>query len=218
MEPKLAFVHIPKTAGTAFRLAAIASIGRANVFVIGEDCTPEEWPTIPTEVVSGKRALMGHSKPELFRRLGPVRFATLVRDPIARAVSYFNFMVTRRPTSKLGALLVGKSLAEAARDVQAFREEVGDVQCRAICGAPSAAKALAEADGGDWLIDLDENAQRFADEVFGLFGWPSAVLIRANVGRPAYAEDLVTPEATLLLEQLNQQDLELFEAVRSRSR
>tara|TARA_R110000787_G_scaffold274927_1_gene383090 strand:- start:114 stop:803 length:690 start_codon:yes stop_codon:yes gene_type:complete len=214
---KLAFVHIPKTAGTTFRISLIESLGREKVFSIGDDCTPEEWDdSITAENLRSYEVICGHGEAKQFKRFGiPLVFATLLRDPCVRAASYYNFTRKRKPYSKLGSLLQTRSLLDALEQIPAFRKAVSNAQCTYICSAPSAKLALDEMSSTEWLVrDECEIAELVAD-VSARFGWNLVEPGKYNVARTPYVDRVLTPEARRLLEEINQEDLALLDAVKS---
>lgn len=218
-QTKLAFVHIPKTAGTAFRVSLIEAVGAAKVFSIGDDCSPQEWAgSLVASDIEDYSVICGHSEASNFKRFGfDLVFATLVRDPIARAASLYNFTLRRRPDSALARKLKGKSLEWAATNIPAFKVQVSNVQCKFICGETSAKDALYELRTSEWLVRDDVEIEKLTQDVSKRMGWPVPAPGQYNVGRSGYLDDIFTPGAREALEAINQEDIALMEAVRSQS-
>lgn len=127
-------VHIPKTAGTSFRLALEEHYGERILFDYGDDRpltdTPEQerirqesrretrrrWP----EITQRYDAIHGHFRADkyLFARDG-LRIATFFREPAARTLSFYRHFMRHPDTTA--------PLAERARaenmDFQAFARQ-----------------------------------------------------------------------------------------------
>ncbi|QIL89859.1 hypothetical protein GNX18_08920 [Microbulbifer sp. SH-1] len=107
MKPYI-FVHIPKTAGTSFRLAADSFFGRTNVCRDYGPKSPETSHIVKQWVIeaqdkwlfkkaferSGYRLLTGHFHASAYSPLfGTCRMITFVREPLQRLVSEYKHMV-----------------------------------------------------------------------------------------------------------------------------
>ena len=89
MYPQLISIHILKTAGTSLRNLFYGFYGREKVFWYGIDSMepaykPEELENYP--VIGGHRHRGFYGK-----ELGNQLFTTLVREPLARCFSLFNY-------------------------------------------------------------------------------------------------------------------------------
>ena len=102
------FVHIPKTAGTSFRIGLIETLGEKAVMKDYGEVSPETSPLITKILYNGKpdmgelwktlnngpyKVLSGHFSARKFPFANQCRVITFVREPLARAVSeYFHEM------------------------------------------------------------------------------------------------------------------------------
>ncbi len=103
--PKLGFVHIPKTAGTALAHAISATFDIEREHLTQRELVKadiEQSPRI-TEL-KAKPFLAGHVKPAMLRKLGCSKVFTVLRDPrlkLASEYAYLTAMAKRRPYKKL---------------------------------------------------------------------------------------------------------------------
>ncbi len=112
LHSNFAFIHIPKTAGTAFRHAAVRALGRDKVLLHYKKSNPETSPLIRDTVLSGKPAefrnfyssnagvlLCGHFRADDYRDLlgEKPRWCTVIRDPVERVVSEYAHILRKSP-------------------------------------------------------------------------------------------------------------------------
>lgn len=218
MNDILAFVHIPKTAGTSARQALQQAVGLEHSLSIGVNITLNEFASLTPEKLANTKVLFGHAFADEFRRIGaPLRFATAVRDPVSRAISYFNFITVRRANSPLAKKIGGRSVLAATNNVKGFQRNISNMQCRMICGEANAAKAIETIEKEDWLVakqaDLDSLLQNICEE----FGWKWTPAPKANVGKKGYTKSLMAPEVEEAIQALNHEDMKLVEFVSSRA-
>jgi len=105
-EKLLYFPHIPKCGGTTIKRLINSAVGRANCLRVwnkdfGGDVSREEFVTLGKAVFETKKAIVGHLplgralSNEHLKRLhdnGELKTFTIVRDPIDRRISLYNYM------------------------------------------------------------------------------------------------------------------------------
>jgi hypothetical protein len=91
----LAFIHLPRTAGRSIIQAIREAYGRHRTYAFDLRRAPrrEEAERIP----DGVEVIYGHMAYGLHRHR-PVRYATVIREPIARTLSHFRLFCFKRPT------------------------------------------------------------------------------------------------------------------------
>ena len=137
---QLVFIHLPKTGGFALHAALARTLPHQAVLRIGDAAEQAAFRAMPPEVADRYALISGHvSLGEALERARPdARFVTLLRDPVARLVSAFNYMATW-PAHPLHAEFRSRGFAE-------FIETSGDAltaeACRQLTGADTAAEAI----------------------------------------------------------------------------
>jgi hypothetical protein len=223
---RIAFVHIPRTAGTTF--------GEHLDRLYAGDTVAKFYADAEHPVVNGRidafRALEKTSKASHAMLRGHFHYGfddgesgchyvTLLREPVSRLVSYY-FYALKEPLNYLHAYLFQRRIglerfltSEASIDLDNF-------QVRAISGAhfesprarvgpehlEMAKRNLKERFAAFGLTEhFDESMQRFSAR----FGWPALPASRRNEG--AYARDLALSEACRThVEHANRYDIELY--------
>lgn len=202
------FLHIPKTAGTSFRLAVERAFGSERV---AYDYSPKAWETsdavrehyytkkdleaLRAKLMSKRVVLLaGHFD---FRRyssiLPPSRVVTFLRDPVARVVAEYHHF--RRHNGFEGALL---EFASQARN--------RNLQCSILRGVP-----LEDAE----FVGITEHYEESLARLRERLGWDlEPIVTNVNPERTEIVAGdypLSKDEASALREW-NKNDLELFDA------
>src|SRR5690242_16093354 len=95
--PLVCIVHIPKTAGTAIRETLIATLGWDRVYWIGHERPYSHWENARGDEFADYAVVGGHCSNAEFLKIDRQKiFVTVIREPIERAISHFNY-VTRGP-------------------------------------------------------------------------------------------------------------------------
>jgi hypothetical protein len=154
----------------------------------------------------------GHAEAPHFDKIRrPKIFLAILREPVQRAVSLFNYMLTSPDGHPLRETLRGLSIMEALERSAEFRRQVENFQCTMIGGAPTLSSAVQSLYARDWFIgplaQLDEIFERICAE----FGWPFARPVRDNVGTPGYPDRYVNEEVRAVISALNKEDQALYE-------
>ena len=147
--PACFFLHIPKTAGTAVA-DVLASMFDDKVHhyhtllrawggtLAGVAEALDQDPGLLTR----QRAFFGHmtlQNPMVQRCQGPRLFLSVLRDPVARVVSFYDF-IRLNPGHVLQEELLQTSLLDAFRGNERFRFEVINAQLRIIFGSTEPAQ------------------------------------------------------------------------------
>ena len=86
--PRLAFVHVPKTAGTSVTSALLQAYGSLALPAM----TTLDYPNYSDAEIARYRFYRGHAYRRDYCRLPPdTRFLTVLRDPVDRALSYYAY-------------------------------------------------------------------------------------------------------------------------------
>jgi hypothetical protein len=208
-QPLLCVVHIPKTAGSAIRETFISILGWEKVYWIAHKRPFEHWANSTGSEFDDYAVVGGHSSAAALDKIKrPKIFMSVVRDPVRRAISLFNYITCGPdPNHGLRKELQGLSLVEAIQTSANFRRDVENRQCALIGGEATFPAALRSICNSEWFIDQHEAVDELFARVCGRFGWPSRPLILDNVGREGYADEHLSDQDTITaLKQINQED------------
>ncbi len=133
--PTLLFMHIPKTAGTAFREVVLRNYRQSEVMYIYGD--PPGFPTtflgdLPVQQRSSLRLVYGHYGYGVHRDM-PVEceYAALLRNPLARIWSHYSHLLRDRHPAVVDSARV-KSIEEALEEHESVH--LDNVYVRYLCG------------------------------------------------------------------------------------
>lgn len=137
---QLVFVHLPKTGGFALHAALERGLPEGSVLRVGDSETQEAFRAMSPEAVAPYAMVSGHFTFEeaMARARSGARFATLLRDPVARLLSAFNYMSTW-DEHPLHESFQGRGFAEFIAD---SGEELAAEACRQLTGRSTAAEAI----------------------------------------------------------------------------
>jgi len=85
----LAFVHIPKTAGTTLHKILVHQYPKSRVFIHHDTNGPPDAALAETISKSGAELIVGHFSVGLHHHLPGLRYITCLRDPVSRIASHY---------------------------------------------------------------------------------------------------------------------------------
>ncbi|MCZ7673022.1 MAG: sulfotransferase family 2 domain-containing protein [Chloroflexi bacterium] len=215
------FLHIPKTAGSTLHQIIRRQYRAQHIYHMGSRSDSfDQFKNLPLSRRADIRVLMGHFEMGIDEYLPqPSTYFTMLRDPIARAISYFSHV--RRDSDHYCHNLV----TTQHMNLETFINSQADVmidngQTRMLAGQ------LYDIPFGQCDKAVLEIAQRNLQEQFAFaglterfdealllmryaFGWRNLYYTRRNIGPEQDKKPL--PDATLsALEQVNQWDAALY--------
>lgn len=94
--PQIVFIHLPKTGGMSLHGAVAGALPEAATLRIGDEPERLAFLATPRDSVATRQFISGHlSFEDATAQARPdARFVTLLRDPVARLLSAFNYMAS----------------------------------------------------------------------------------------------------------------------------
>jgi hypothetical protein len=219
----LAFVHIPKTAGTTLHKIICHQYSRIIIRHDTDGPPDQEW----ADCVSKKKpeVIMGHLSANLHQILPEVRYVTCLRDPIARITSHYHHSLND-PTHYLHSEVINKKLDLAAYAASGISGELNNGMTRMIAGIDDFhhsqvnEETLAQAkhniethfDGVILSEEFDRGLMLLADSL----KWKTPYYLRRKVGRYPSSTSKGSKSAYHIIREHNRFDCELYEWAKQR--
>ena len=218
------FLHIPKTAGTTLHDILDRHYPPEVVHSFGADAhaSVSHYKSLDEESRIKIRLLRGHMAYGLHEYLpGPTKYFTILREPVARVISYYNF-IRRTPDHYLYDEVMGNDLSLHALLESGLPLMMNDGQVRLISGV------WGDPAFGEVTLSMLETAKKNLADTFIVVGlteqfdktlcllkeklnWQQDITYqRLNVSRHGASEEQL-PRATVeLLKHVNRQDIALY--------
>jgi len=227
--PHIIYIHVPKCGGSSFGAAlrlrflasqATISLNQGNAALQGEDRIISDYAARADElrdhVAAGTHLITGHVQYDADLHAGPARsyrFVTLLRDPVARFVSHYNYLQRKHPNPDRPATLEAfLDTPDAARLASQYLFYfAGHSQTRAPDLDHSIQRAIAALDRFDLVGDLAAPGA-FARDLRRITHTP--ILQWRRNAAPAPTE--IPASLHSRIEALCAPDIAIFDAVRSR--
>ncbi|MCX8134591.1 MAG: sulfotransferase family protein [Roseococcus sp.] len=204
--PLYIFLHVPKTAGTSARQMFRWMTGDFYFMYVNERHQPrpggraawEEPGFFDRYLMIGGHFDITHPIVQTARSTGRrVIFLGVVRDPVARVVSLYDF-VRRQPTHPLHAELAQRSLLEAVQQGGSFlRSYAVNAQLLQLFGTADPDRIEEVLAQENFVLGRQDALEAFFDAVAAVSGLPRP----RRVPRANTAEKLDGPQATPAREQ-----------------
>jgi hypothetical protein len=219
------FLHIPKTAGTTMLQILDRQYPPQTIFSLGSIAQESiaQFEALSAEEKAKIRLLRGHMAfglHEIFP--GPATYFTILRDPVARVISHYNFIL-RTPDHYLHDRVVEGGLSLQALLEQDYALMLNDAQVRLVSGV------WGDAPFGQVTPEMLQTAKKNLTDSFAVvglmeefdktvlllketFNWPEPVTyLRRNVSKQGMTVDTLPPQTIARIRQVNQQDQALYE-------
>ncbi|MCC6176454.1 MAG: sulfotransferase family 2 domain-containing protein [Chloroflexi bacterium] len=237
--PVLLFVHLPRTAGTTFNGILSREYGADALYKVHDGLAIEHgfvtagddpFVRLTAERRQRYAAISGHMSVGLHSWVpGPSRYVTILRDPVERVASLYQF-IAEQPSHRLHERITrdGWTLADCLTHPDYPMLQFNNGQLRMLTGAVTAdrlprgvydSERLARAVHlVDETLDLVGTTDRF-DEFLVLawrrYGWQMPLYRASNVSA-APKKAILDPSTVALIETYNRMDRELYAYARRR--
>ena len=221
-EPLLAFVHIPKTAGTTVSYVMWRQFPRGEAIDI-DGSTVEEanrrWNAMAPEQRARVRCIRGHLPfaPELFAPRA-TRFFTILRDPVQRVVSEYYYNLTG-PKRMLYAPLDRDRMTLDQFVRSELSVQVHNGQTRMLAGAKTDVTprelldlAIANLHRHMAVVGITECLDGTLLLCRAVLGWRYVIYRSVNLTPRRPALEAISPATLSTIEQANTLDRELYRA------
>ena len=99
MKKQIVYLHVPKAAGTTLLDVARRQYEKSRFYKLRSRYAEKEWPELlvqDSEVIDRYDAFYGHYEFGVHADLScPVYYVTMLREPVARVISLYKFMMNR---------------------------------------------------------------------------------------------------------------------------
>ena len=218
----LAFVHIPKTAGTTLHKVISHQYPREKIFIHHDTEGPPSAELAAHIEAQGTSVIMGHFSVGLHRFIPSLRYVTCLRDPVPRLISHYRHAL-HDPTHYLHR--EAKSLTLAQYVSSGFSGELSDGMTRMLAGLEDfhhgkvTEETLALA-----LSNLETRfaavipSERFDEGLLLLardLGWKTPYYLRRKVSRHP-GTPAPDPKTIRAIEEHNRHDRQLYDLFSAR--
>jgi len=222
------FLHIPKTGGTTLRHILERCYRRDQIYTLKDPVLSriEKFKKFPSEKREAYRLIEGHLSFGFHRYLpGHASYITLLREPIARLLSFYYYARSHPEHylySTLGEDQAG--LKSLLRQRTAQTHEFFNLQTCMIAGdewddpeKPADRVALERAKQNlrsHFQVGLTEEFDASLRLLTDKFGWKVGFYRKRNITRRKPHAEIVDPETSKLLREANELDIELYQFAR----
>lgn len=221
MFAKLVFIHCEKSAGTSQRALFIENYGRENIFWDGLD---DQGPLGAAEAMRERRLVRGGHLSYAQFRGHPERilYASVVRDPVSRAVSLFHYFCENAPEDQrrywAGKGLQRDSMLRSLESVPVFRKQIANTQCLRLSGERDFAATKLVMATENVIIGCFDDLDAFNHRLATLLNWRTRTLGHHNTAkRPSYQREILAePGLQEAILELNREDNALYQYVAER--
>lgn len=210
---KIFFFHIPKCAGTSIWRHLAKIYGDKNIFQIASADDVKTFGEIPLADLQAYDAIGGHHFLSTYReRLGDFEGyfkITVIRDPIDRLISSYNFIRRDRRHPRY------KQVRQSTFEEFAM-SEAPNAQTQLLTGGVEYQDAIRILD--DWFDDYttSDRADQLMQKISEVGHTPFKRAMYKNVSRRKVKREAVEPSLLDRLKQIHDADLRLFDHVLER--
>lgn len=213
MSKKAVFLHIEKSAGTSFRNFAKSRANQEGAIFWWNKET--NHLKIDSPEVKKSHIIGGHKRIDFYKGMNALYLA-VVREPIDRVVSLFNYHATKHVMSADG--FNPDSLEDTLKNCEFFRRKIQGAQCKYLGGEASFESALTSLQTRPFIVGSFDYIDNFNKRFFGAFGLATESFANANVGRAGYKDQIIlTEHGKSILNDLLVEDYKLYDFINSQS-
>jgi Wzt C-terminal domain/Sulfotransferase family len=207
MNTHLIYLHIEKSAGSAQRLLFYTTVGNQHVY----------WHRVPNEQPTKTMYdffIVGGHEPISFYEKENFIFTAVVRNPVERVLSFYNYCKEVIPHIWLPVGLDVSSLKNTVKFCAEFRSTINNSQCKYISGSTRYDDAVDSILKREFLIGCIEDVDAFNSHIASHLGLNYKELPLDNMGRQDYVNDIdLDAEALSEIKSLVSEDEKLYKFI-----
>jgi Wzt C-terminal domain/Sulfotransferase family len=207
MNTHLIYLHIEKSAGSAQRLLFYTTVGNEHVY----------WHRVPNEQQTKTMYdffIVGGHEPISFYEKENFIFTAVVRNPVERVLSFYNYCKEVIPHIWLPVGLDVSSLKNTVKFCAEFRSVIHNSQCKYISGSTRYDDAVDSILKREFLIGCIEDVDAFNSHIASHLGLNYRELPLDNMGRQDYVNDIdLDAEALSEIKSLVSEDEKLYKFI-----
>lgn len=203
---KIIFLHIEKVAGSSQREWFYRHFGRDNVY----------WHGITSEgAIDDSFLIGGHESFDYYEKNQNFIYLSLVRDPIERVLSFYNYCKNVIPESWIPLGLDISSFKNTILSCDHFRNAIRNGQCRYISGSFLFEDTVKCLEKYSFLIGELSNLEVFNKQIEEKLYLDKIPIPKKNVGVLNYKDDIdIDSECINELNLLLEEDFKLFNFIK----
>jgi hypothetical protein len=210
-KPKVIYLHIPKTAGKAFEQVARKNyVNNCSLSTNGK-FSPDAWKE--------STLIGGHFFYSWYERMSGKRlFLSVIRDPVDRAISRFNYYRNNRSRAEFreSRNYDHDDFMKTIRNSPYDAEFVDNYQCRYLSGRMKFSAVEKAFKSNAFIVGRYEEMDKWLELLAERLGWLDITLPKINVAADPfymnqYKED---KELIKLLRERNREDYRLFDFIK----
>lgn len=213
----LCFVHIPKTAGTTLVSIINNQYEQQKIIRLHSKKAKAEFETFSSEYKNSCSAVMGYIPYGIHKEFRTkYAYITLLRDPVKRAVSHYNYVISR-PSHYLYKRVKGLSLLEYC---SLGLGELDNRQLRYVAGFTDIPRGKCTSE----MLEIAKNCLKNNYITFGLterfdesillfrktFKWHTPFYHKKNITKNSPHPSPLTPDIVSLIKEQNLFEIELY--------
>ena len=228
MNPKIAFIHIPKTAGSSVRSSLLRYFGDE----VAWDAYNSEFGPFYyyQKQLRNSSILGGHKRLSYFPKSGSTLFFSMVRNPLDRAISLFSYYaqpqlaatsVDISQRKDLQAKWIKRGLdptdiLKTIKECKQFRAEITNQQCSFLSYRYGNFNSVMRSiNKNDFIIGSLDSVDVFEARLCELLGLPLLNVRKINSSTEGYRDEIKAgSEVESLIAELNQEDYKLYNYVK----
>lgn len=221
MIAQLVYIHIEKSAGTSQSGLLVDIYGRDDVFWKDNDMAVDQFKDAARDV--SRRVIGGHLSYTDLKNTKQYRlFTAVVRDPVSRAVSLFNYHAwgrdedNREQWRRRG--LDPSSMLRTIEQLPLFRGTISNQQCMALSGHKRFDAVEEVLRSENFVVGAYDRLDEFNARLAQMLSWENKPLPHINAAQRRDYRECILAEPGLEEEifKLNQEDLKLYEFISQR--